>query len=194
MPRKEKDISLKTCKLVLLVLLFFFSVSSFAQNFQFALKTAPTVNFIFNTIDKYQNGLIQYNYLQLRIETDRTWDLHVGASTSVQGEWDEDLRYSNTGTTPPIGLLELRLRNAQNTSQQDDFFPIRDVNDPVYIIGSANLDAETGCGNEGANAAGSYLTNPGCYLFNLDLKIKPGITYRPGLYRMEIVFTLYENL
>ena len=194
MCRRFCEISLKMRRLILITLWGLLSFGSFAQGFQFGLKTSPTENLIFNTIEKYQHGLVQYNFLQLNIESDRTWDLYVGANTSVQGEWDEDLRYSNSGATPIIDILQLRFRNVQGTAQQDDFFPIRDVNDPVYIIGSDVLDAEKACGVEGANAAGSYLTDPGCYQFNLDLKVTPGFTYRPGLYRMEIVFTLFENL
>lgn len=192
--KERLRISFEINKLKFVIVGMLISMTTFSQGFQFSLKTSPTVNLVFNTIEKYQDGLVQYNFLQLNIETDRTWDLYVGANTSVQGEWDEDLRYSSSGTTPLVDILELRFRNAQNTSQEDDFFPIRDVNDPVYIIGSDAADVEKACGLEGANAAGSYLTAPGCYQFNLDLKIKPGFTYRPGLYRMEIVFTLYENL
>lgn len=179
---------------VYVLLALFVSIHSFAQTFEFDLKSSPTVSMVFNTIEKYQSGLVQYDYMQLRIVADSTFDLYVGAQTSVEGEWDEDLNYSNTGITPEVALLQLRMRNAQNTSQQHDFFVLRDINDPVYIIGSSASDALVACGSEGANTSGDYVTTPGCYLFNLDLMIKPGFIYRPGLYSIEIVFTLMENL
>ncbi len=165
-----------------------------AQNLSFELKVSPSVNMVFNTIEKYQNGLVQYNFSQLNIDADMTWDLYVGANTSTQDEWDEDMRYSNSGATPDVSILQLRFRNAGATSQENGFFPLQDINNPVYIIGSAALNPEIACGNVGANAAGDYITSPGCHQFNLDMLIKPGLTYRPGLYKLEIVFTLVENL
>lgn len=150
---------------------------------------------VFNTIEKYQNGLVQYNFNQLNIDADTvTWDLYVGSNTSTQNEWDEELRYSNSGETPGVDILQLRFRNSNSTSQEADFFPLQDINNPVYIIGSDALDPETVCGGEGSNAAGDYLTSPGCFQFNLDMLIKPGFDYRPGLYKVEIVYTLMENL
>jgi len=165
-----------------------------AQNLSFELKVSPSVNMVFNTIEKYQNGLIQHNFSQLNIDADVTWDLYVGAITSTVNEWDEEQRYSNSGETPDISILQLQFRNANNTSQVSGFFPIQDYNNPIYIIGSSALDPSTACGAVGSNSAGDYLTTPGCFQFNLDMLIKPGLTYRPGLYKVEIVFTIMENL
>lgn len=165
-----------------------------AQNVSFELKVSPSVNLVFNTIEKYQSGQVQYNFSQLNIEADVTWDLYVGARTSVQNEWDEEQRYSISGETPDVSILQLRLRNSSNTTQENGFFPLRDINDPVYIIGTSAIDAQIACGNVGSNAAGSYLTEPNCFQFNLDMLIKPGFTYRPGLYKIEVVYTIMANL
>ena len=164
------------------------------QDFNFELKTSPSINMIFNTVAKYQSGLVQYNYMQLNVETDRTWDLYVGTNTSTENEWDEIQSYSTSGITPPSSLVQLRFRNGSSTPNESGFFPLQDNNNPTYLIGTSALDDEIPCANTGTNAAGSYTTSPGCYQFNLDLLIQPGFSYRPGLYRIEIVFTLMENL
>lgn len=149
---------------------------------------------VFNTIEKYQNGLVHQNFSQLNIDADMTWDLYVGALSSEAGVWDEEHRYSDSGTTPDVSLLQLQVRNANSTSQVSGFFPIQDINNPVYIIGSSVLDASEPCGAIGSNSAGDYTTEPGCFQFNLDMLIKPGIGYRPGLYKLTVVYTLMENL
>lgn len=165
-----------------------------AQNVSFELKVSPSINMVFNTIEKYQTGLVQYNFSQLNIEADVTWDLYVGARTSVQDEWDEEERYSHSGETPEVSILQLRFRNSSSTSQENDFFPLQDINNPVYIIGSSAVDIAIPCGAVGSNAPGDYLTEPNCFQFNLDMLIKPGFTYRPGLYKIEVVYTIMANL
>lgn len=165
-----------------------------AQNVSFELKVSPSVNMVFNTIDKYQSGLVQYNFSQLNVEADVSWDLYVGARTSTQNKWDEEQRYSNSGETPDVSILQLRVRNSSSTSQENGFFSLQDINNPIYIIGSSAVDVVTPCGVVGSNASGSYTTEPNCFQFNLDLLIKPGLTYRPGLYKIEVVYTIIANL
>lgn len=165
-----------------------------AQNVSFELKVSPSVNMVFNTIQKYQSGLVQANFSQLNIEADVSWDLYVGARTSTQNKWDEEQRYSNSGETPDVSILQLRFRNSNSTSQENGFFPIQDINNPVYIIGSSAVDAVIPCGAVGSNAPGSYTTESSCFQFDLDLLIKPGLTYRPGLYKIEVVYTIMANL
>ncbi len=191
--RNKKERKMRS---VYVLLVLFVSINSFGQTLKFDLKTSPTVSMVFNTVEKYQSGLVQYNYMQLRIVADSTWDLYVSTRTNDEGEWDDfnDLTYSTSGVTPEVSLIQLRFRNAQNTSQQNDFFPLPNTYDPVYIIGSSETDAPVVCGNEGTNVPGDYITTPSCYLFNIDLMIKPGFTYRSGFYEIYIYFTLMENL
>ncbi|MDA3854116.1 MAG: hypothetical protein PF444_07750 [Bacteroidales bacterium] len=165
-----------------------------AQFVSFELKVSPSVAMVFNTIQQYQTGLVQYNFSQLSIKSNTTWDLHVGARTATQNKWDEEQRYSNSGETPDVSILQLRFRNGNNTSQESGFFPLQDINNPVYIIGSSAVDGEIPCGASGSNAAGDYLTEPNCFQFTLDMLIKPGLTYRPGLYKIEVVYTIMANL
>ncbi len=179
--------------LVWSVILATFSLVS-AQSVSFELKESTSVNMVFSTIEEYQRGLVQYNYTQLNIDADTRWDLYVGANTSVQNKWDEDQRYSESGETPDVSIVQLRFRNGNNTSQISNFFSLQDINNPVYIIGSSASDSEVSCGNEGANAAGDYKSEPDCYQFNIDMLIKPGLTYRSGLYRLEIVYTIISDL
>lgn len=165
-----------------------------AQDLNFDLKVSPSVNMVFNTIEKYEQGLVQYNFNQLNIVSDVTWDLYVGANTSVPDLWDEEISYSNSGATPPLSILQLRVRNSNNTQQIQDFFSLTDIALPTYLIGSSLSDNEKSCDELNSNMAGTYKTSPGCMSFDVDIMIKPGLEYRAGQYKVEIIYTIIENL
>ncbi|MFB6320690.1 hypothetical protein [Saccharicrinis sp. FJH54] len=159
----------------------------------FELKTSPEVDFIFTSIGDYKTGITRFNSLKLNVSSDRRWDLSVKSTTS---DWSVVEAYSSGGVIPALDILELRVRNSSSTPLISDFFSITD-NDQ-YLIGSAVTDIDVPCPNSGTNTAGNYLTLPSCYEFFVDFRITPGLDpvnyVRPGLYRMEIVFTISEDL
>lgn len=153
------------------------------------------VGFLFNSIQNYQTGLVAMNAITLRITAeDVSWDFYVGAETDIPGLWDVVTVYAGSGDEPEVELLELRFRNTANTSLVDGFFELTDISDPTYIIGSAANDPEITCPNQGTNTPGSYLTQPECYQFRVDMRIVPGFNLRPGLYRIHVKYVLIENL
>lgn len=181
------------------ILFFIFSFgcvfSVLGQSLSLELKTTPQVDLVFNTIEKYKTGIRRPGFLRLNILAVGTeWDLYVGAQTDVVGSWNVIDTYGNTGLSPTIALIELQFRNASNTSQEVGFFSLTDIASPTYIIGSANIDPLVLCPNQGCNGAGSYLTTPGCFKFDVDMRVIPNFDYKPGLYTLTIQFVLTENL
>lgn len=178
----------------------FVSSNLSAQSVSFDLKTSPNVDFIFNTMDKYENGIVIPHALELKVNVSGTqWDLYMGTTTTTAGSWNVTTTYSNVGISPlPVSLLEARVYNASNTQQTGGgFIPLSDVATPVYLIGSAGTDPGVNCGDAspvGTNQPGDYITSPSCYKFNVDLKVTPGLTYRPGLYTLRVDFYLIEDL
>jgi hypothetical protein len=156
------------------------------------------VDFIFNTFEKYENGIVIPHALELNINASGAqWDLYMGATTTAAGSWNELSTYSSTGASPiPVNLLQARVYSQANTQISGGaFFPVTDVAAPVYIIGSTIDDPGISCGGgPGTNEAGDYLTSPSCYKFNVDFKIDPGFTYRPGLYTLRVDFYIIEDL
>ncbi len=191
----------------LLSLLIFVSLefTSLAQKVQFDLKTSPNISFDFNTIQKYNTGIVYLNAMTLNLEVEDppapgsaiSFDLYVGAedetlnSTTV---WHEIQSYSNTGTTPGVDLVQLRFRNTNSTSQVNGFFNLTEYANPTYIIGTPAKDGIINCPLQGTNEAGKYDTNPGCFKFRVDIKIKPDFTYKSGLYELYIHYRIVENL
>lgn len=168
-----------------------------AQSVSFALKTSPNVSFEFNTIEKYQNGIVLPGFLTLNVEATGTeWDLYVGTTTTSNGFFDLNTSYGSSGNSSiPVNILQARLYNTSNTSQTGtSFFNLSDLSNPVYLIGSSGNDASVACGTTGANAAGSYSSQPSCYSFKVDLKATPGLNYRAGSYSLRIDFVLVQDL
>jgi len=180
---------------VVMVLLFMGSLCR-AQSVSFALKTSPSINFDFNTVQKYVSGITVMNVCELNIEAvGAQWDLYVGASTTVPGLWDVNSVYAIGGAIPSINIMQLQFRNASNTSQVPTFFPIQDILTPTYIIGTALApDAAINCPATGTNQAGDYMVSTGCYKFNVDMKVIPGLGLQSGSYSMRIDYILVQDL
>lgn len=174
-----------------------FGFSAQSQSVSFGITSSSSnISFDFNTINRYKTGIILYNAFDLNVDVSGTqWDLYVGATTTASGDFDVVSTYSSTGSIPPISILQMQFRNSNNTSLMSGFFPLTDISSPTYIIGtSAAPDLSISCPNVGTNVAGSYTTNPGCYKFNVDMKITPGFTYKSGLYTLRIDYILIQDL
>ncbi len=168
-----------------------------SQDGNLSLETVsdPEVTFLFNTIQKFQSGISVQNAINLRVTAvDVNWDLYVYAETDVPGLWNEVLSYSDYGLHPESGLLELRFRNAANTPNIDGFFPIDDISNPAYIIGSPGADPDINCPEMGTNTPGNYIDQPQCYEFTVDMRIQPGFDHRPGLYTLNVMYVIVEDL
>jgi hypothetical protein len=175
----------------------FSQLNSFGQTLSFGISSASSnLSFDFNTIQKYKTGITFYNAYELLVDVSGSqWDLYVGATTTSSGYFDVVSTYSTTGTTPPISILQMQFRNSNNTSLMSGFFPITDINNPTYIIGtSSSPDLTITSPNAGTNVSGSYLSNPGSYKFNVDIKIDPGFAYQAGLYTLRIDYVLVQDL
>jgi hypothetical protein len=162
----------------------------------FELKTSPDVDFVFDTFNKYITGITKANVLTLNVKVEDTqWDLYVGATTDAAGLWDEVIMYGSTGAHPPVSILQVRLRNASNTPWITTFFNLTDIGIPTYIIGTnAAPDDSYNCPEQGTNAQGTYISQPNCYKFDVDLKIVPGLTYKAGLYKLRVDYVLMQDL
>lgn len=159
----------------------------------FEVKTSPDVSFSFVSVGDYIGGKTRMGALRLKVDSDRRWDMWVKATTPG---WNVVDAYGSAGAVPDLDLLQLSVRNASGTSNITGFFPIS--NSEQYLIGSALTDIDVACPGGGANVAGDYLSNRACYEFTVDFRVVPGIDpvsyIRPGYYRLDILFTIVEDL
>lgn len=148
------------------------------------LATDPNVEFTFNTIPSYVNGIIKPNVTELRVESTVPWDLYVQAETA---NWAQLQAFSSAGTsTVPSTLLEVRVIDGAGTSALPNFTALTDTR--LDIVGTV-------AAGDGV-AAGSYLTTPDSHFFRVDYRIIPTLTaqYQAGYYGLNVIYTLAEDL
>lgn len=186
----------KNRQLFLLVFLLFSTIPLFSQSVSFEAKTSPDVDFIFNSVQDYETGIVKMNAVTLNVSVSGTnWDMYVGAETTNAGLWDVESTYSSNGSTPTVDIVELRFRNASNTSQQNGYFSLKDIASPTYIIGSPSApDPSINCPDTGTNTPGDYLSEPSCYEFKVDMRINPDYSMQAGLYTLNIKYVIVEDL
>src|SRR5262249_54066053 len=139
-----------------------------AQSVSFDLVTNPTVEFTFNTMNKYQNGIIILSVVTLNVvATGTKWNLYVGSSATAAVIWTNIQYYSSTGDgSPPVSLLQFAIRNTSNTPQITGYVPMQDLaTTTLDVIGNHNTapNPAVNCGDvvhQGTNTPGTYLTDP----------------------------------
>ena len=188
-------------KIILIILLCQLPNLSKAQTVDIDLISATNVDFRFDTFYKLTNGIFIANAITFNIEAIGTqWDLYMGSVTAVPGVWDNVQYYGTSGNgAPGVGIVQTRVHNLSGTPQVSGFVPLQDIaTSTLDIIGNHNIvDAPVNCSDPspvGTNTAGSYLSDPQCYQFRVDLRIVPGYTYRPGLYTLQIEFIVALDL
>lgn len=94
----------------------------------------------------------------------------------------------------------MRVHNLSNTPQISGYVPMQNIaTSTLDIIGNhlSAPDPAVNCSDlvhVGTNTAGTYAVDPQCYQFRVDLKVVPGIVYRPGLYTLQIEFIIAQDL
>lgn len=74
---------------------------------QLNMTTDPQVDFVFNTIQKYQVGITKYNATRLEVEATIPWDLYAQPSTQF---WTQQIAYgagTNGQGTLPSEILQM---------------------------------------------------------------------------------------
>lgn len=166
----------------------------------------------FTDFSRYNSGITLMSVARLRvkvenkdpIDLDCSWKLRMfiennsGAGTAAD-EWEEITLYGNgNADVPLISDLEVRVTNNCGTPIETGFRSFTDVNDILNIIEElvpqviVPAGACTAGGTKNVNGPGSYLTNYDEYSFDVDLRLKPGFTYNPGVYKLNIRFRLEE--
>ena len=173
-----------------------------SQTVNIDLASSANVDFTFDNIQKITYGIVIPNAITFNIEAVGTqWDLYVGSVTTIAGTWDNAIYYTSTGNgLPPVSMLQMRVHNLSNTQQISGYFAVQDIAvSTLDLIGKHLVapDPAVNCSDlvpTGTNVAGTYVTDPQCYQFKVDLKIVPGIIYRPGLYTLQIEYIIAEDL
>lgn len=193
-----------------------FSSLSFSQihcgSVELQSTASVEANMTFTDFSRYNAGIVLMSVARLRVkvenkavvDTDCSWKLRMfiennsGAGTAAD-KWEEVTLYGNGNAQQPlISDLEVRVSNNCGTPLNTGFRSFTDVNDILNIIEElvpqviVPAGACTASGTKNVNGPGSYLTNYDEYSFDVDLRLKPGFQYNPGVYKLNIRFRLEE--
>ncbi|MFT5600285.1 MAG: hypothetical protein ACI8Q1_001638 [Parvicella sp.] len=162
----------------------------------------------FDDFTDYEGGVIMNSVAKIRVNVEDkaiidplcSWSLTMtvsnnpGAGTPA-GEWEELAQYgSGTSANPSIDALEIRVRNSCATSPNNGVFQTFTNNaDIIDIIASMLLITPAGACATNVNGPGNHLTNYNEFNFDIDIRIKPGFAFNPGIFQLNITFHLEEN-
>lgn len=211
--------------------LLFFAMQSFAQlsDEEYAyvtmdlqgildlrMTTDPQVDFTFNTIQEYQNGITKYNATKLEVDATVAWDLFAYASND---NWTQVDAYSTNGQdTLPSEILEMQSVEPNTASPAggdfNTFASLKGLTNSGVVGGVPNgstqfLAGEVGTAVGESYAPGTAYANPTTNQFRIHYRIVPSIpaTFpnstvaltgpgfaQSGFYYLEVVYSLVEDL
>jgi len=177
-------------------------------NSQILLSSPPSVDFTFDSFNKYYSGITYSGSTLLRLtvlpnNASCKWTLRVyidndaGAGTPAD-EWEKINAPGTHGTVPALEMLEVKVSNACRTPVFNGIYKTFTTGNGSWIdivtVNSGMLVPPGACNGSNVNGAGSYVTDYGEYSFTIDYRIKPGMNQRSGNYQVVLRFCLVEDV
>jgi len=172
-------------------------------------NTSVNAMMSFDSFTKYQGGYVINGVARIKVRVEDkaiadplcSWNLimtidnNPAAGTPV-AEWEELNQYgSGLGQNPTIDALEIRVRNSCGTSPIDGLFTTFTNNmDVIDIIAPMLPVTPAGTCALNTNGPGSYLSHYDEFNFTVDIRVKPGFRFNPGIFQLNIKFRLEENI
>ena len=150
---------------------------------QLNMTTDPQVDFVFNTIQKYQVGITKYNATRLEVEATVPWDLYAQPSTQY---WTQQIAYgagTNGQGTLPSEILEMESIQANAVAAPLTFnnfvgLSSKGGTNTASLTPTANtqfLAGEFGQGVSNSYAPATSTASPTTNKFLIHYRIKPGV-------------------
>ena len=172
-------------------------------------NTSVNAMMTFDDFSKYTGGYTINGVAKVRVRVEDkaiidplcSWNLIMTiennpAAGTPANEWEELNKYgSGTGQNPTIDALEIRVRNSCGTSPIDGVFTTFANNmDVIDIIAPLLPVTPAGTCSLNTNGAGTYMTHYDEFNFTIDVRVKPGYDFNPGIFSLNVKFRLEENL
>jgi hypothetical protein len=181
------------------------------------MTTNPQVDFVFKTIQEYQQGITRFNATQLEVDATLAWDLFVYASTD---NWTQVEAYSTNGNPVlPAEILEMQSSVTSTAPVNiNTFSSLLGLTNSTVAAGVPTAATQFLAGEFGTLAGQSFdpgtaFANPDTHQFRIDMRLRPEVpaTFasagvdltlagnnaafaQAGYYYMEVVYSLVEDL
>ena len=150
---------------------------------ELTMTTEPQVDFVFNTIQKYQVGITKYNAPRLEVEATVPWDLYAQPSTEF---WVQQIAYgagTNGTNTLPSEILEMQSIQANAVAAPltfDNFIGLfsnlgANTASLTPSLNTQFLGGEFGQGVASSDAPATSTASPLTNKFLVHYRIKPGV-------------------
>jgi hypothetical protein len=150
---------------------------------QLNMTTDPQVDFVFNTIQKYQVGITKYNATRLEVEATVPWDLYAQPSTQY---WTQQIAYgagTNGQGQLPSEILEMESIQANTVAAPLTFNNFVGLysdggNNTASLSPTAETQFLAGEFAQGVNSSYAPATStqsPTTNKFLVHYRIKPGV-------------------
>jgi len=175
----------------------------------FEPNTPVPLNLTFDSFSAYQGGVTLNNVATLRIrvedqaipDPDCRWFLNMTVDNSPGAgtpgtEWETLTQYgAGTAPAPSIDIMQVRIRNACQTSPIDGVFQtFSNHGDILDIIADLLPTTPAGSCTTNVNGPGDYLNNYNEFTFAIDVRVVPGYDFSPGIYELSLRFHLEEQM
>jgi hypothetical protein len=164
-------------------------------------------DFVFDSFSKYISGIAFHGIAKVNVKVDDQvpanpdckWMLSMSvennpASGTPDDEWEQLLSYGAGNFSPAkIEILDVRVSNICHTSPVDGVYQnFTQTSDIIEVIENTGIRIDAGSCITNVNGPGSYLANYDEFHFQIDFRIIPGFNYDPGMYQLQLVFSLVE--
>ncbi len=170
-------------------------------------NTGENVDFVFDSFSKYMAGITFHGKANVNIKVDDQappnpgckWMLVMSVENNPSGGtcetcWETLATYGAGDISPAkINILEVRVTNICNTSPIDGIYQNFEENeDFIEIIENTGIRIDAGSCTTNVNGPGNYMMNYDEFHFQIDFKIVPNFVIDPGIYQLQVKFTLVE--
>jgi hypothetical protein len=150
---------------------------------QLNMTTDPQVDFVFNTIQKYQVGITKYNATRLEVDATVPWDLYAQPSSQY---WTQQIAYgagTNGQSILPSEILEMQSIQPNAVAAPltfDNFFGLSSNGGFNTASLSPSLNTQFLAGEFAQGVGSSYApatssASPSTNKFLIHYRIKPGV-------------------
>jgi hypothetical protein len=147
------------------------------------MTTEPQVDFVFNTIQKYQVGITKYNATRLEVESTVPWDLYAQPSTQF---WTQQIAYgagTNGQGTLPCEILEMQTIQPNSVAAAQTFNSFIGISSNggantaslTPTLSTQFLGGEFAQGVASSYAPATSTASPLTNKFLVHYRIKPGV-------------------
>lgn len=171
----------------------------------FVTNSPVSLNLPFTSFSDYASGVTIIGAATLKlsvsdkaiVDPDCRWrmEMQIENGSTIGNDWETLVQFgSGVAPNPTLNILEVRISNNCATGIANGIFtkPFTSTLNIQDIIAASATTIAAGSCTPGVNGPGNYLENYDEYTFRVDVRVKPGLIFSPGIYQVNLKFHIEE--